>query len=595
MALDNIHTRLRFFLNGEEIAAPPEWADIEVLATFDAENPEGQTVGELAQANVTIESFSFAPDAFQAISAWIEAGLGGGLGIFEGVPFQIQAYNSERTLTVFDGLLNLADGLELLPQDGRYIASLEKIDGLNNLAERINGLTYGFLESEGVFGPADYTDLDYIVKKDVDPLQAAFLAVTAYILAKELAESIQRISQNVATALGIASGSITGSIGSAVFNALAAIIELAYSVAILAALIELGKTVAGALLPPLRVHKCIRLGLLVEKVTTYLGLGFESDIDELNSYYYLASNLTPDQGGPLGVIKKAGTITSGIPNANDYGYKVTEIFELVARLFNARFAVVDNVLQLRSENSLYWVREASYKLPSVLIENVRYNTGELKANRILAFDTDVRDDFTITNFTGTNYEVITTPINTQGEKFNAVRGLEELRFPVCLGTRNNDLSQVEQVLRFVLEQLESLAGVFGSNINLSGVFDRKIGALKVSDNQHAKPKLLALSGAKIASNHRNSLSAKTLYEKYHIYKSFVAGNFNGQKFLYSQEIPFGLEDFNKLTENSYFRTSAGEVAKATAIRWRLGADRASIDYYVRKPYTKNLQEQFIEP
>jgi hypothetical protein len=89
--------------------------------------------------------------------------------------------------------------------------------------------------------------------------------------------------------------------------------------------------------------------------------------------------------------------------------------------------------------------------------------------------------------------------------------------------------------------------------------------------------------------------AKYLYDNYHYGKSFVTNNNFGQKIKYNEvAIPFGLTDFLKLIENSYFYTTDSKVAKVTELKWNIASDKAIVNYWIREPYTTNLFEFYIE-
>jgi len=119
--------------------------------------------------------------------------------------------------------------------------------------------------------------------------------------------------------------------------------------------------------------------------------------------------------------------------------------------------------------------------------------------------------------------------------------------------------------------------------------------VKQTSNWHTIPKMLYLSGGVMPTNHRDLWNAELLWDKYHNEKSFVSGNFNGQKQVYNNvNIPFGLEDFFQLTSNPYFKFN-GEQAKITKFVWTVGEDTAVIDFWIKKPYTYNLKETKLIP
>ena len=92
---------IKVSINGSTVTAPVEWEDIQILSTFD---------NGAVQANITVEELTFVLSAYDVITEYIDAGLDGGNGIFEGIPLQILAYN-DSTTAIFDGYIDLTEGL----------------------------------------------------------------------------------------------------------------------------------------------------------------------------------------------------------------------------------------------------------------------------------------------------------------------------------------------------------------------------------------------------------------------------------------------------------------------------------------------------
>lgn len=580
MANLSTSANLRFILDGSEINAPIEWQDIEIIADFQNDS---------IQANITTDTFTFVNEARAQILAYIESGKNGGFGIFEGLPFQIQAYSATESLVVFDGFLDFRDGFIDFPDIQRLEVSISQKQSLSALEKRIEGITYAFLKEKGIITPSDYTDVRYVVIKPNQAIDIVIASIVLYLMVKELRQQIRELSRDIAS---IASA---GVIGKVIFAIAALIFEIAYTVAIAIAIARLVATLVNALYPIRRTHKAMTLKKLIEKACEYAGYNFSTSIAELDNYTYLPSNLSVDVTGADAVLIRQGTIKDGIPNSTDYGYLLTEMLSFCKSLFKAKYAIVDGTLQLHWEGAQYWLQTANYTLPDVLIEQYRYNVEELKANTILCFDTDIIDEWTIENYTGTNYEVILSPIVTRPDKeTNLVSGLNQVRFPVALGNRKDTNTVLEDLIDSVNNFARSIGNIFRQRINLSNVVPTN-GVLKVSSNNHSKPKLLYIGRNGLPTNHRELLSAKYLYRNFHYYDSF-APPFLGQKRVYEGvQVPFGLSDFVKLVRNSYFRDASGAFCKATKVAWRLGADKATFDFWTREIYTRNIQQTEIEP
>ena len=143
----------KFTLNGQQVNAPIEWNTIETLSTFDK---------EAVQANISIDKFTFGNNEATAIKKYIADGMTGGVGIFEGMPIQLQVYNDNNTTSIFDGLLDLTDNLEITEWKNKYVVKLRLKDELLTLEEKLTCLSYAYLESLGIFSASDYTDVQYV-------------------------------------------------------------------------------------------------------------------------------------------------------------------------------------------------------------------------------------------------------------------------------------------------------------------------------------------------------------------------------------------------------------------------------------------------
>ena len=206
------------------------------------------------------------------------------------------------------------------------------------------------------------------------------------------------------------------------------------------------------------------------------------------------------------------------------------------------------------------------------------------------------DEWTIDNYLGTAYEIRTTQLTTIRKRAVLLKGFEEINFETALGTRKNELNALEKFLKKVAGVVDDLTKFFGKTTNFTQQVKGRVGVLKQASNWHTVPKLLYTGGSgSLPVDHRDRWNAKLLYDLYHSEKSFVLNNFQGQKIYYKGvSIPFGFEDYKKLTTNSYFYFK-GKKAKITKFVWTIGRDKAEIDFWVREPYTHNLAETYINP
>lgn len=579
----SINANLRFRLNGIEIDAPKEWQDITLEASFvDGNN----------QPTISIDAFTFADDGSRLIKEHISSGK-----IFEGIPFVIESYNIETELIIFNGIINLTNGYEEL-ETGEVMVRIQKLDGLDNLNERLSGITLSYLESIRVFNDSDYTNCDYLVEKPVNLVEILISNVVIFIMVKELQNQIRETAKDISTAVGMLSSGATGSIGAAIFAIAVAIIQVAYTAILLLAIIKLAQQLFSSLLPLVRTHKTLNYRTALVKISNYLGYEFESPIKELDRYFYLPSNLGVDE-----VNNKTGFITfpkgtkSGIPNANDYGYTASEFFDLCKTLFNAKIRIVDNRLIFRTKNDPFWKQTTTYNLTDILLPIKQYNTDKIIFSRLIQYEVDpIADLWTVENYKGTNYEIITQDNSIIDRRKSFVKGQETINIPVALGNRKQSLSAIENSLAEAAGIIDSVVRLFGGNSSLKRQIKNRIGVLKVGTNNHTVPKLLYLSGdGSIPQNHRDFTSAKYLWNTYINEKSLVANNFIGQKSVYRVEnAPFGFNDVLKTIENSNFVTADGSFGEFKNINWNLSGDFADLEFEIEEVYTENLTETYIE-
>jgi hypothetical protein len=577
-------------INGKTLAVPREFFDVGVKASF----------GANIQANLTTEEFTFILDAYTEVTDWINKGRSGGVGIFEGIPISMTHGNALNNVSVFKGTIDLQAGTNIQPNLRQVQAQLRQDESLNQLADLLEPLDYGYLKELGLITSSDYTDVDYIVNPIDNGLETLMLFVTIYLLSKQLIDTIKEIADTVAVATGISVSGVTGPAGATIYLIAFAILQIIYALALLVLIIDFGTDLLNILVQPKRTHKGILLKTLIEKACEHIGYSLETSIESFDNLVYLPSNRNVDDFGFKGILRKAGTITEGTPNPGDIGYTCPEMFDIVRNMFNARFAIVGQTVQLHTESSDYWVSQSGWTKPSIRKDNegasYKYNTDEIKGSIFIEFQTDIADEYTIKNYEGTSYQVL-TDANTVGKEANkTIKNLDLVSIPMALGNRKNSLNDFEDALIPLANLFDSVAGLFGGSPNLANKIKTRVGLLQVSNNNHAVAKLLYMSGGRLPSNHRDNLSAKKLWDNYHVEKSFIQNNFARQRRVIENEnIPFGLSDFVTLLNNSYFRDENGALGKVLEIEWNFNKDFANISYWIQEVYTNNLKETFIEP
>ena len=556
------------------------------------------------QANISSEdALTFIFEGYKTLLQHITSGNALGVGIFEGVPIDIEAVNKDGQRSVFEGFVDLASGAEIDTEIAKITAPLKRKNGLNTLSDRLDALDFEQLYSEGIIKDSDFVPVEYVVNPPNAVQEGFILSIMLFSLVNQLLNLVEKQTDTAATTSGIAASGVTGPAGAGIYGVIKIAGLVAQAVALAASIVKLSRDFVRIFAPPVRTHKGILLKTLIQKACTKLGYGFETSATLLNKVVYLPSNLNVDRSVASTVIDRPGVIEKGIPNITDYGFSCQQAFELAALLVNGRYALVNGTVQLHSELATYWQKQSTYTMPDIAPVPFMYNTNELNGRFVVSFLTDISDSYTIDNFTGTAYEVVTQAANISNAEAVNIKGVEEITIPVALGNRKDKASAIELAAKALASVIDDVTGAlatitFGAvgRANLADQIRTRVGVLQVSDNNHAVPKLLYLEGGRLPENHRDLLSAKALYNSYYFERSFVSNNRRRQRKLYKGvRVPFGFVDFIKTTDNNYFTTAAGESGRIERIEWLLSEDYAIFDYYIEEPYTNNLNESFIEP
>jgi hypothetical protein len=568
---------MQFKISGQALPAPTDWGDLEILATFDNDS---------VQANISTSELTFVNEAAKYIRDWISTGA---YGIFEGIPFEI----TEQGQGVFLGFLDLYENFREI--DPVHVqCTVKQDDGLVSLSDRAEGITMRLLVNDGFITSADYVDIEYIVAKKFNFVEFALLSLTTFLMLQQLIALTKDIGKNAAIISGDATDVPPNPAGAAASAALLIIADAVYAAVIIIYLVNLGNEIISYIYPPKRKHKGIKIDRMMQRFCQKIGYSWTSPagVPEFTNIYYCPSKDLPGQ------LVGAPTTDTGIPRSSDYGYTVNELMQLIRDTWAGKFVIQGNVLRFEPLiNDAYWQQTASFVIPDVLNEVKIYNTQDLKARKLVRFEQDINDQWTLDEVTGFYFERITQPIVVGNQRRVTMRGLSEVALPVSLGSRKSGYSDLELVLIGLAGTIDSVVNAFGGNSNLAGSITQRIGLLQISSNQINVPKLLYMTGTplRIPSNHRSALGAKALENNYHVDDSFVRNNWRGQKWLFEGvEIPFGLANFNQLLSSSYCTTAAGENAKISELKWVMGRDKALISGWVRKPYTTNLKEIFYE-
>lgn len=580
-----------------------DWRDAELVASGD---------DSATELNITINSVIFTNAAAKFIRDYIAQGVTGQTnGYYEGPEFEMIVADDADTLTAFKGCLDFAeDYKEISPVKVR--CALRRLQDKKTVSERAKVTTMLLLQEEGIITPADIVTIPYIVQKRFDALEFLMLSITTFLMLRELADTIRRLSKDNVDAAAHAAGGISGPVAAAVYTVLIVIINLAYAILIIIYIIELINELIELLISPVRDWKGMKFKTMLERGSEYLGYDYSTTPTLFNDLYYMPSKTEP---APLSqqivnIVQGSSVVgvpDDGIPNSGDVGHTLEECYQLHADLVRSKMNIDEDADIIHQEpliNDTFWDQDATFTLPNTLNESKVYNGSDLISRILLRFESDDRDDWTIADQLGRIYEIVTHPITIGNDKCVNMKGLSEVRFGVALGSRKDGLTGVEQAVKALASIADGIVNFFGGNSNLAGNITNRVGMLRVSENSTNVPKMLYLKPEngvlKLPANHKSVFSAKALWE-FHKEDSWVEtvnGVPNrGQKQFFNDEplkIPLGFQETLSIVDKTRINDLTGAKANVTHLRWKFSRNMGLINGWRRQVYTKNLQHTFYD-
>lgn len=576
---------IELILNGDNSSEIKELHDLEILASVEEGN---------VNARITTEQITLVNNYAKLVRDYIAGGVNGTTeGIFEGLPLQIQ----ENGVNVFDGYLDFLNDFEIV-NPTTVKSRIKKHDGNNNFSDRANGLTFGYLDELNLIGTGDYSNIPYIIEKEFNFIEFSFIAFSIYAISRDIEEQARVVAAQAVLLTGLIASGVPAA--ALIFPALQFSLNATFALALVIILSNLIIELIRYIFSPIKYHKGIRLKRLAEIGCSYLGYSYNSTINDLPDVYIIPTKTGIDKDSQQNSIINGITINQpgvGYPSASDFGYTLGEVFELINKLFYAEFTIKDGVVEQHVIDSSWWLQNSTYVLPDILQESIVTNANELISDKIITFKTDVKDVNSFENFLGHTYEIRTRPISTSDNRNVLMNGFNRVDIPYDLPNRKNKLNNFETFAFKLINKVQQIIQIFdGSVNNLTGFISLRIGCNILETDYLHVPKIMKLqSNLLLPSNQRNLWSAKHLYNLYHSKGSFVLNDFGNQYYIYKGvRVPFGFEQFNQLTQNSYFYNSNGDLCKLEQISWNVSQDFALIDYRVKTKYTTNLIEEYIE-
>jgi len=581
---------IRHYLNGQDFGEPRNWQDLEI--TIDWLNAK-------ESGTINVSDLKFVDKANEYLQKRIYDGLTGGVGIFEGDPYEIAVGDPANPTFVFEGFLDFTQEMTVLGGE-EIICALKKKHGEDWLNDVADGFSMAYLYDQGVIVNGDFIKVPYVINYVPDGMQIIVLSMSIYMMTKELIENVEKLAQTIADianastpviGVGVGFGAVAVTawdLGDWVMVALKALARLAYIIAMTIAIVNLIKEIFEQLLPKKRNHLGMSFRRMYERSCQHLGLGFHSDIAELDWVHIPRKD---KKGGSNG--------ENGFPSNSEPIYTFGDLIRVTKEMFNADFRIVNGTFYFQRKDK--FIFPSPYQMPSFfndqerILDGVKFNTNEMVSNYNIYWALDIQDQNTLDIVEGRVFQAITSPVNTINKEFVMIKNLAEIAIPFSLGREKTDLTTVEKILKQLAKVVDGLTGIFGRGTSFEAQIENRIGSLLLSSHFLTSGKVVKMSGTKLANNQRVELDAKVLWDKFHFINSFAEyQGIHNQFFRYEkQPVPMTIKDFAILMENNNAVDANGQEYFVEKVVYNPFKTTAEIDYRVRKKYTNNLQIKIV--
>ncbi len=611
---------LKVYIDGKDSEPPLEYRGIEIGLNLENEDE--------IQASITQEKFTFVNANADLLNGIITQGIGGGYGVFSGVPFRLEL----GSLQIFNGYIDLTNEAEF--SCDKVIAKVRENKGGDWFQEIADGFGFDYLYSIGVITDADFIKVPYIVSEIPNYRDMALLSIYSFVLIKEIRDLIKEWGKVLAD---------FGGVFNAGGGALKVIVLVVYTAAVFVAMLKLIKELLALLIQPVKYHLGMMISRIFEVFCTHLGYTFSSSIFQAStpSYNELASGLYADEviipeKSKEGFKKNKTTDQVGYPNGT-----IGDFVRGMNAKFNAKFIIKDNLFQF--ERVDYKNNTSTYKIPDVRRDFNGLNTDEIVSNYLVQYQIDSLDLNTVNRYDGTNAKNVTISKVQRPGGSDLIKGFKQPAIPYARGLRKNVLTEVEvlfqdiltvvdkllnpvydiiavvkkgvagfiKVMNVVIKALNALPGVNLNTIsvpstnvnklNLSGLISNRIGMMALSGDLIGVQKVVMVEGSgwdvKIRSDNDTFLSAENLWNRFHYIESMCPSTSKpnaNQMYVYDIPIiPFCKSDFLLIKNGANIVSPEGNPCKLLALKWNFWDNKASIRYAEEKIYTNNLQETLL--
>lgn len=551
-------TNIKYILNGEE-CNPKNREEIQYEFNFGDNRDK-------VNLELSVTSLVFVEKDRTRIENWILT-----YSEYVGMPLDI-VYSDGTTIKY---ILDFTQ--DLVRKTNSIECRLIRYKGWDHFFARAEGLAFESDEINWV--SSDFKDIDYVVIPENQISLFVSLAISIFVLAKELATAIEKTIEGT---IALIKASVPVGFppapdwGAIIVAALKLAALIAYTVAIGIALTNLTKQLIELIFPSIRQYKGISYKNLIKKGVEHLGYTLESSLlNELSGLDVLPVPLeNTDRTIWEQIFNQQTTFyTNGYPSAQDSIPTLKLAIDEFEKITNAETRVKDGVVTI--ERKSFYEQQAnqtikrSFNIQEDLEQQWTINSGEQYKRLVALYATDSIDMNTFDNTAGTVSEISNEIINSPDSALELIKNYIELRMSFSRGTRKDDFTWLESAVRDFAQAIDNFI-----NTSLTSQIDKRKGVMQLSSQYFSKTKLLYTQGSKLHPNQNEFIGTDAIIQN-HLVDSLE----NNQKDVY-QNMPIAAteSEFFQFLDNNFVNLESGKTVEITNASWSEHEHVALLEY-----------------
>lgn len=563
--------RTQFYLNGN-LANPKNRNDVSFIVDY-------SETRRLVDIDLSTDTLTFVSEDRMAVMNYLSQ-----FGFASGMPVDVQ-FTPTLTQRYY---IDFTDSFSWT--DNEVNVKIKRRNAINNFFDSADGTIWRLVD----FQQSDFKEIDYVIVPDVQPLYVISLLGLTLSLQRELAQAIRDIAEAISDIQEASIPSITA-VGVPVLNIpliISASVKLAariaYAIFIAISLIQIITEVINLIIPIIRSFKGITYKKLLERGVQHLGYTLQSTfLNEIAQLTVLPKPLRPTNPNVLKELISPLSLafTEGYPSAQDVIPTIGSAITQLCEIYNLRVTAVEGVVILEREDFFEELNPNpvpfSYNLQGEKQAEYKFN-DEFWIRQLFVWQVDPSDINTFDDSIGQIAEIGASLQVDPNPDIRLLKGLEQVDNRFSLGTRKEELTFAEKVLKGLAKAVDLFTG--GS---LESKINNRIGLLQLSQQYYGNTKLLWMAGNRIAQDHKEKLGAIRILKEYH-------REFELKKVVENMPIRMTKEEFLLYSEHYFVILNTGEEAEIRKLTWNEDDNLAEVTLWIDTEFNTNIDFKTLD-